>query len=646
MPQLGAYEVEGEIGRGSMGCVLRARHRQTGVLRAIKVLTLAAPDVELITRFNRESELLARVGGEGVVSVHEAGSHLGHLYYVMDLVEGGSLRDRVKKSGALPWREAAALVARIARALDRCHEAGIVHRDMKLENVLLDAEGAPVLSDFGIARDLDARSLTATGALLGSPSTMAPEQIRGETVDRRADIYALGVILYELTTGTKPYSGATWVELTRSIEAGRRPTTHDTAGAPPGLDEVLGRCLAPRRESRFKTAQELAIELETLLRVYQRRPRKERGSILRWIWLAIGVVVVVNLGFFAVTRRGPGPPTPPPPAPVLAPSGPPWFTALAKDQRPELPLPAGLKFGERPGEYVHEKSGCVLVFVPGGRCRLGSEEDDVLARDAFSVDVPGFWIGKYEVTNAEFARFTNETGYVTSGEREGSLHVIPQGVDLAETPEARHTQMALEPQFNLTVNWKTPYPGGRQCEPNLPVVCLTWFEANAYVEWAGLDLPSENQWEKAASWDPVARKNRAFPWGDERGDHPHGNFRDAAFYRLYNLEPSPIQDDDGYGWLAPVGSFPEDRSPCGAFDMGGNAAEWCSDIHPARSRLKTLITGIAHLDEGPIRVLKGASITIPVDWYRNWRRGVVPGDKFRASGTGFRVALVPHKRKD
>ncbi|HZU96507.1 MAG TPA: serine/threonine-protein kinase, partial [Planctomycetota bacterium] len=230
MPQLGAYEVEGEIGRGSMGCVLRARHRQTGAVRAIKVLTLASPDVELITRFNRESELLARAGGEGVVSVHESGTHMGHLYYVMDLVEGGSLRDRVKKSGALPWREAAALVARIARALDRCHEAGIVHRDMKLENVLLDAEGAPVLSDFGIARDLDAKSLTATGALLGSPSTMAPEQIRGETVDRRADIYALGVILYELTTGTKPYSGATWVELTRSIEAGRRPTTHDTAG--------------------------------------------------------------------------------------------------------------------------------------------------------------------------------------------------------------------------------------------------------------------------------------------------------------------------------------------------------------------------------------------------------------------------------
>ncbi|HZU95250.1 MAG TPA: SUMF1/EgtB/PvdO family nonheme iron enzyme, partial [Planctomycetota bacterium] len=396
----------------------------------------------------------------------------------------------------------------------------------------------------------------------------------------------------------------------------------------------------------FKTAQELAIELETLLRIYQPRARKERGSILRRIWLGIGVVLAVNAGIFAVTRRGPGPPPPPPPPPVQSSQAPAWFTALAKEQRPELPLPAGLRFGDGPGEYVNEKSGCVLVFVAGGRCRLGSEADDVLARDAFFVDVPAFWIGKYEVTNAEFARFATETGFVTSGEREGSLHVVPQGVDLAETPEARHTQMALEPQLNLSVNWKTPFPGGRQCEPNLPVVCLTWFEAKAYVEWAGLELPSENQWEKAASWDPVARKNRAFPWGDERGDHPRGNFRDAAFYRLYNLEPSPIQDDDGYGWLAPVGSFPEDRSPCGAFDMGGNAAEWCGDVHPARSRLKTLITGIAHLDEGPIRVLKGASVTIPVDWYRNWRRGVVPGDKFRASGTGFRVAFVPRKRKD
>src|SRR5579872_1862555 len=151
MRALGPYDLEDVLGR-----------RATGTLRAVKVLDGPASG-EAIERFRREAEALARVAGKGVVTVHETGLADGRAWYAMDLLPGGSLRDRLTERGRYPWREAALLVASLARTLERCHAAGIVHRDMKPENVLFDEQGNARIADFGLARDLRAATLTATG---------------------------------------------------------------------------------------------------------------------------------------------------------------------------------------------------------------------------------------------------------------------------------------------------------------------------------------------------------------------------------------------------------------------------------------------------------------------------------------------------
>src|SRR5581483_9982290 len=203
---IGPYEVLEELGRGGMGVVYRARHAPTGALRALKVL--AGPlDPEAVIRFRREAECLARVGGAGIVAIHEQGVERGRLWFAMALVAGGSLRARLEQRGRLPWREAVALVVALARTLERCHAAAIVHRDVKPDNVLLDEEGRPWLVDFGCVRDAAARSLTETGASLGTLAYMAPEQLEGVVVDARADVFALGVLLHELVAGALPFEG-------------------------------------------------------------------------------------------------------------------------------------------------------------------------------------------------------------------------------------------------------------------------------------------------------------------------------------------------------------------------------------------------------------------------------------------------------
>src|SRR5579883_595752 len=201
---LGSYEVEAELGRGAFGRVYRARHRPTGAVRALKLVD-GVPDRETLARFEREAAALARVGGDGVVPVHEAGLAQGRYWFVMDLMPGGSLRARLKARGRLEWREAVTIALAVARALARCHAAGVVHRDVKPDNVLFDDEGRPRLSDFGVVRDLHASVLTETGGALGTPAYMAPEQLDGARVDGRADVYATGVLLHELVAGERPF---------------------------------------------------------------------------------------------------------------------------------------------------------------------------------------------------------------------------------------------------------------------------------------------------------------------------------------------------------------------------------------------------------------------------------------------------------
>ncbi|MCO5166012.1 MAG: serine/threonine protein kinase [Planctomycetes bacterium] len=325
------HAVEGELGRGGFGRVLRARNLATGAVRAVKVLEHVAGPEE-VERFRREGELLARLGGPGVVPVHEAGVDRGRLYLIMDLMPGGSLRARMAPGQPWPWREAAALVAALARALAPAHAAGIVHRDLKPENVLFDEQGAPRVADFGCARDATARSLTETGVALGTPSYMAPEQLGGERVDARADVWSLGVLLHELLAGERPFAGRTPLELLHRTLTGARAPLDRRLGVPPALEAVLDRSLALDREARPADGAALAGALEAATTA------RAGGRRLPARLAATGVaaaLVVGALALFAATSTTTTPDLARPPTATPAPATPSatGVTALAADPR-------------------------------------------------------------------------------------------------------------------------------------------------------------------------------------------------------------------------------------------------------------------------------------------------------------------------
>jgi hypothetical protein len=209
--RFGPYEILAEIGRGGMGVVYRAR--QVGLGRDVALKILAAGSqatAEQRRRFLAEARMAARIRHPRIVVIHDAGEHDGQLYYCMDLVDGEDLASRLAR-GPLPLGEGVRLVVEVARAVEHLHAAGLLHRDLKPRNILLDRAGAPFITDFGLARDDTAEGdPTATGTVLGTPAYMAPEQAGGGgPVDARCDVYALGAVLYEVLAGRAPFGGRT-----------------------------------------------------------------------------------------------------------------------------------------------------------------------------------------------------------------------------------------------------------------------------------------------------------------------------------------------------------------------------------------------------------------------------------------------------
>src|SRR5437899_11303131 len=208
--ELGDYELLEEIGRGGQGVVFRARQKSLNRTVALKVISLGQwASKTHLKRFRLEAEAAASLEQPGIVPIHEVGERDGSCYFSMKFIEGGQL-DEIVRRDPMPIRQAAELIAKVARTVHYAHEHGILHRDIKPGNILLDAEGEPHLTDFGLARLLETEStVTRTLEVLGTPSYMAPEQALGENaaISKATDIYGLGAVLYKLLTGHPPFAG-------------------------------------------------------------------------------------------------------------------------------------------------------------------------------------------------------------------------------------------------------------------------------------------------------------------------------------------------------------------------------------------------------------------------------------------------------
>ena len=208
----GRYILESKLGSGGMSTVYLGRDETLERWVAIKILHREISDEpDQIERFRREARTVAQLSHPNLVSVIDAGEDGGHPYIVFEYVEGETLKQRIERLGRLPLDEAAAYAIEIGRGLAAAHAARMVHRDVKPQNVLIDAEGRAKVTDFGIARELEADGLTATGRVLGTTDYVSPEQAMGHNVDARSDIYSLGVVLYEMLTGAPPFSAETLV---------------------------------------------------------------------------------------------------------------------------------------------------------------------------------------------------------------------------------------------------------------------------------------------------------------------------------------------------------------------------------------------------------------------------------------------------
>jgi serine/threonine-protein kinase len=292
--QLGRYQVLEEIARGGMGVVYRASDTALNRLVALKLLRGQALGSEKVRkRFEREAEALARVEHPHVIRLFDRGwTPAGDPYLVLELVEGESLQRRLSLGGALDVESACRLTLTLCRAVDACHAVGVLHRDMKPDNVLLTRDGTPKLTDFGLARDIDPASsrsrLTADGKFLGSPGYWAPEQALGklEQVDVRTDVYGLGATLFALLTGQAPQQATTLAEVMRAVEAEKPAPSSLNPAVPRWLDRVLAQALATDPQARFESAGAFGDALE---REVEAPPRAASGRSA-----AVGAVLVAS----------------------------------------------------------------------------------------------------------------------------------------------------------------------------------------------------------------------------------------------------------------------------------------------------------------------------------------------------------------
>ena len=622
--KIGPYEVLGELGRGGMGVVYRARS-SPGEEVAVKLLVKTDP--EKLARFERERRLLGTfTAREGFVPLLDAGKTSEGPYLVMPLVPGGTLRDRLAR-GALGIEETLALGRALAAALGRAHTRGIVHRDVKPENVLYTAEGTPLLADLGLAKHFTAGvpgasqsvSLSLRGKLRGTVGYMSPEQVNdAKMVGPRADVFALGAVLHECLAGRPAFAGESPLELLANLASGtREPLRNARPDAPRWLADVVDRALAHDPADRFADG----IELGRALGGQGARPRV-RWPRLVTVLAVLAVGGVVAAGVVLANMRKPtlrATPAPPPAPPVPAP--------------PPLPreesgagLPRGLRLGQRlknpDGKeiqvYLWRLPGSAgdmeLVQVPAGDFVMGADDQD--AYDAEKLKHAhrmehAYWIGRNDVTWSQYLAFCKAT------ERK-------------------------EPE---KPDWWERVAGTKD---DHPVVMVSWDDAEAYSEWAGLLLPSEAEWERAAR----GTEGRKYPWGNDWDPGRRCNFADKSCpldtFDMGGKKASEVfkelgwewdqEHDDGYAFTSPVGSYPEGVSPVGALDMAGNVWQWCEDWYDEKGYDRYAKGDYSPRSGGSYRVSRGGGWCYPARYCRSSRRsGVAPSA--RGADLGFRVFL-------
>ena len=309
----GRYEVLQLLGRGGMGAVYKAHDEELDRTVALKLIR---PDLarnpEMVRRFKQELILARQVTHKNVIRIFDLGQADGIKFITMDFVEGHDLRALLKDKGKFPPPEAARIMLQICRALEAAHGEHVIHRDLKPQNIMLDGKGRVYVMDFGIARSVHVPGMTQTGALIGTPEYMSPEQARGENLDQRSDIFSLGVIFYEILTGMRPYPSDTpLATLWKRMQEPVTPPVNLEPNLPVPLNDIVVKALQIAPGNRFASAREMAHQLEIWL-----GPSAESSAIFLpaprtahyWKWVCAAMAILLLVAVVAFRLKGPGKP--------------------------------------------------------------------------------------------------------------------------------------------------------------------------------------------------------------------------------------------------------------------------------------------------------------------------------------------------
>jgi serine/threonine-protein kinase len=579
--QFGPYQIVAPLDKGGMATVYKAY--QPGMERYVAVKVLPqyfAHDPHLAGRFLQEAKVLAKLQHPHILPIFDFGQAGHYTYIVMPFIKNGTLADWLQGQ-PLPLPEILRVITQVADALDYAHGQGLIHRDVKPSNILMDERGNCLLSDFGIVKLLEgSASFTTTSGTVGTPRYMSPEQGLGEPLDRRSDVYSLGVILYELSTGQAPFDAETPMALMFK-QVNTPPTTprQINPDLPVAIEAVILKALAKNPDDRYATTVEMAQALQSAIpdaaapgaalgneaRVMDFVPTLElppsnklpqppasRLTRLRpaaWAAQIFGigglVVVVGFVGWWILRSQNSAvsqTPTHTRVAQIVAPTNTladtltasPTPTPTSAPTRPAptrtvLPSPTALPTLGAGVTQTASIDGMTQVYVPAGEFLMGS----VVSADtnALSDEKPrrpvtlgAFWLDSTEVTNAMYAVCV-ESGVCSAPGQENSA---TRTYYYTDTEYAKH-----------------------------PVIFVSWYDARAYCTWAGRRLPTEAEWEKAAR----GTQGQLYPWGN------------------IDLPPdaSLLNFDNRNGDTSRVGSYIFGASPYGAMDMAGNVWEWVAD---------------------------------------------------------------------